>query len=78
MKQRIFSNWNLMRFLRLVLGIAIITQSILINDIWLLMISMVFTAMPIFNIGCCGASTCYHTPTKTSKKTTDIKYEEVV
>ena len=78
MKQTILRNWNFMRFLRLALGIAIIVQSAM-NGNWAMgLVGLLFTAMPVFNIGCCGTSGC-NTPIKHSKQNTkDITYEELV
>ncbi len=79
MKQIIFNNWNFMRFLRLGLGIAIIVQAAMAGN-WIMGIAgLLFTALPVFNIGCCSTTGC-DTPagkaTGTTKK--DIQYEEVV
>ena len=78
MKQAIFSNWNFMRFLRLVLGIFIIVQSVIVKDWAMGLLGLAFTAMPVFNIGCCGVNGCA-TPVKKSTETTkDVTYEEVL
>ena len=58
MKQIILSNWTLMRFLRLVMGIAILVQAVIAKDILFAFAGIVFTAMPVFNIGCCGTAGC--------------------
>ena len=58
MKQTIFNNWNFIRVLRLALGIAIIVQSLIFKDITMVLFGLFFTAMPIFNIGCCGSNAC--------------------
>lgn len=78
MKQAIFSNWNFMRFLRLALGIAIIVQSVIAKDWTLGIVGAVFTLMPVFNIGCCGAGGCATTRPITYETTKDVTYEEVV
>ena len=78
MKQAIFSNWNFMRFLRLGLGIAIIVQSAMAGNWTMGILGLLFTAMPIFNIGCCGTGECSTPIKKTSETTKDISYEEVV
>ena len=78
MKQTILRNWNFMRFLRLALGIAIIVQSAMNGNCAMGLVGLLFTAMPVFNIGCCGTSGC-NTPIKQSKQNTkDITYEELV
>ena len=78
MKQAIFSNWNFMRFLRLGLGIAIIVQSAMAENWAMGIVGLIFTAMPVFDIGCCGNAGCNYPEKKTSETTKDITYEEVV
>lgn len=78
MKQVIFSNWNFMRFLRLGLGIAIIVQSVMAGNWTMGILGLLFTAMPVFNIGCCGTAGCNVPTKKTSDTTKEISYEEVV
>ncbi len=78
MKQTIFSNWNFMRFLRLILGIVIIVQSIIIKDWPLALLGLLFTAMPVFNIGCCGVGSCAVPDKKRDEIKKEIMYEEVV
>jgi hypothetical protein len=78
MKQAIFNNWNFLRVFRLGIGIAILIQAFMAKDVMFGIIGLLFTSMPIFNIGCCGTGTCY-TPVKKMEETTkDIVYEEVV
>ena len=78
MKQAIFRNWNFMRFFRLVLGIVIIVQSIVVKDWAVGLLGVFFTSMPVFNIGCCSAGACYATPKKITENKKDVVYEEVV
>ena len=77
MKQTKLSNWNFMRFLRLGLGIAIIVQSAMVKDWTMGIVGLLFSAMPVFNIGCCGTSGCSTLTKKTTETTKDISYEEV-
>lgn len=77
MKQAIFSNWDFMRFVRLGLGIAIIVQSVIARDWMMGMMGVLFTSMPVFNIGCCGASGCATPVKKDIEPTKEITYEEV-
>ena len=67
-----------MRFVRLGLGIAIIAQAIANKDSLFIFFGAAFSAMAIFNYGCCGASGCYVPPKNSNNTTTDISYEEVV
>lgn len=76
----VLTNWNLFRLLRLVIGVAIIVQAILVKDSMLIVAGLLFTGMAVFNIGCCGTEGCY-TSAKAGKKIespADIIYEEVV
>ena len=78
MKQTIFSNWNFMRFLRLGLGLAVLVQAVIAKDVLFALLGLGFTAMPVFNIGCCGTNGCYVPPAKKEENTKEITYEEVV
>ena len=78
MKQTILSNWTFMRFLRLGLGIAIIVQAVIAKDVLFVFFGLAFTAMPVFNVGCCGTNGCYTPAKKNTESTKDITYEEVV
>ena len=78
MKQTLLSNWTLMRFLRLAMGIAILVQALIAKDMLFAFAGIVFTAMPVFNVGCCGTAGCAAPPKKNQATTKDIIYEEVV
>lgn len=78
MKQTILSNWTLMRFLRLAMGIAILVQAVIAKDMLFVFAGIIFTAMPVFNVGCCGTAGCAASPKKNQDKTKEIIYEEVV
>ena len=78
MKQTILSNWTLMRFLRLAIGIAILVQAVIAKDILFAFAGILFTALPVFNVGCCGINRCYTPAKKTTDATKDTTYEEVV
>lgn len=64
MKKAILSNWTFMRFLRLAMGIAILVQAVITKDLLFAFAGLVFTAMPVFNVGCCGTVDCAVTPLK--------------
>ena len=78
MKQGILSNWNFMRFVRLGLGIAIIVQAVIAKDWTMGILGVLFTSMPVFNIGCCGVGGCATPVKKDNENIKDITYEEVV
>jgi len=78
MKQVIFSNWNFIRVLRLAMGIAIMVQAFMAKDVLFGMIGILFTAMPVFNLGCCAAGNCAAPVRKEDPNAKEINYEEVV
>jgi hypothetical protein len=79
MKQTLLSNWNFMRVIRLVLGIFIMVQAVVVKDWTMGLLGIFFTALPVLNIGCCGAGGCATPPKKNAATNTkDITYEEVV
>ncbi len=77
--KKLLINWNLMRFVRLVLGIIIIIQGIITKQYIFALIGLLFAAMALLNIGCCGTMVCNNSKTANSESTTkEISYEEVV
>lgn len=77
MKELIFNNWNIIRFLRLGIGIAIVVQAIMASDVMIALAGLLFTGMAVFNAGCCGTSGCNTTPVRKSNSSEDISYEEI-
>jgi hypothetical protein len=78
MKETLLQNWNFMRLLRLLAGIAIIIQAVANKDTVFGVAGLLFTMMALFNTGCCGTGGCYTPIKKTTKSTEEISYEEVV
>lgn len=76
MMKTYFSSWNILRVLRLVAGVFIIGQGIVTRDWIFAGAGVLFSLMPIFNIGCCAASGC-KTPVRKTGNTEEITYEEV-
>lgn len=79
LKSTLFSGWNLMRWFRLGLGIAIIFQFIQQKDIFIGMIGVTLLLQAAFNVGCCANGNCSVSPsdksnTKTLEETT---FEEI-
>ena len=73
----ITSQWNIMRFIRLIIGIMIIVQAIAGRNVMVGILGVIFTAMALFNVACCGSNGC--TPTKnTNNNPNEFTYEEVV
>mgnify|MGYP000493991150 CR=1 FL=1 len=63
-----------MRFLRLVIGIAIIVQAVVAKDIMLGIAGIFFTSLPVFNIGCCAGGNCYVPAKKEISKNESADY----
>jgi len=78
MKQTILSNWNFVRWVRLVMGIAIVAQSVAVKDFAFSVIGMALAGMAVFNIGCCGTGNCYTPVNRNAELAKEIIYEEVV
>ncbi len=73
------SNWNFFRLLRLILGIMMLVQAIMLKDVLLGIAASIFSIMALSNTGCCGVNTCCQSSTPTSKESSkEITYEEVV
>lgn len=70
-------NWNFLRILRLAIAIFIIYQGIQSKEWMFILAGAIFAIMPLFNVGCCGTSSCNVPISKTNKNLEDITYEEV-
>lgn len=78
MKDLILNNWNIIRFIRLGIGVAIIVQAIVATDILFGLAGLLFTGMAVFNASCCGTGACA-TPSAGKKSgSKEVSYEEVV
>lgn len=76
----ILKNWNLMRLLRLAIGVWAIISAIQTGQEALGLLGAVVLAMAIFNIGCCGVNGCAprsEQNKKSPKNPGEIEYEEI-
>jgi hypothetical protein len=78
MKALILHNWNFMRVLRLVIGIAILAQGIIAKELLPGVLGLLLATMAVFNAGCCGSGGCATAPYKKQSSTKETTYEEVV
>lgn len=76
--KKYLQNWNFVRFLRLLMGIAIIVQGIQIKEYAISLLGAWLTIMAIANVGCCGVNSC-NTNYTTNKNATNksAEYEEI-
>lgn len=71
-----FKSWDLMRLVRLVLGVTLVFQGIDLQQWLLVALGVLFVLMPILNIGCCGTNSCTNTFSKTNK-TKETTFTEI-
>lgn len=78
-KSTLFTNWHLVRILRLVFGVFVLVQAVTMRDALAGMISALFLYQAITNTGCCGASGCAVPTTSVNKdqKIEEVEYEEI-
>lgn len=77
MKALFFKNWNVMRILRLAMGVFIITQGVMANEWVLTIMGGIFSLLALLNIGCCGTTACSMPTPKHKGLVKDITYEEI-
>lgn len=78
LKQRIFTNWNLMRVVRLGLGLWLLVMSVQAKDVAMVFFSAFFVITAIGGIGCCGVNGCAAPGNnKGAQPLTEIEYEEI-
>ena len=78
MKNTILSGWNLMRWLRLAIGVAIAYQAFVTQNGLLGLLAGIFIFQALANAACCGTSACNTAPGKqNSGKTEDVEFEEI-
>lgn len=78
LKQRIFTNWNLMRVIRLGLGVWLLVMSVQAKDMAMAFFSAFFVITAIGGIGCRGVNGCAApVNNKAAEPLTEIDYEEI-
>lgn len=82
MKDRLLHGWTFQRGLYLAMGITIIIQSIISNQIMGTFLGIYFASMGLFAFGCasgnCFGGNCETLPMKkTDKKIEDVTFEEI-
>jgi hypothetical protein len=60
------------------MGIAILVQAFITKELLFALAGIMFTAMPIFNLGCCGTNGCAAPQSKKQDTSKETVYEEVV
>ncbi len=77
-RSRVLSNWNVMRGLRLVLGVWLLVMSVQSHDTAMIFLSAFLVLTASFGVGCCGVNGCY-APSRTNadKVADEVDYDEV-
>ncbi|HLF53260.1 hypothetical protein [Flavobacterium sp.] len=58
MIKNIYTNWNYIRVIRLVLGVIVMIQAVYTKTYLFLIPGILFTGMALFNTSCCGSNGC--------------------
>jgi hypothetical protein len=76
MKERLLSNWTVIRLTRLLIGAGAAVHGILQNEFIFMAAGLFLLLGAVLNYSCCGSAGC---PIPYSKKQTnkDIEYEEM-
>lgn len=82
MKDRILTNWTFTRALYLIIGIAVIVQSVMSQQWFGVAFGSYFASMGLFAFGCaagnCYSGNCVREPQQKSKTAIqDVEFEEV-
>lgn len=63
-KQHLLTNWHVMRWIRLILGIALLAYAIVSHDMLSGILASFLLFQAILNAGCCGVNGCDVTTAK--------------
>ena len=77
MMKTLLTNWNLMRGIRLALGILIFVEGLRSDIIPLTLMGAAFAALALFNVGCGAGGCTVHPPRSKPSGKTNVEYEEV-
>lgn len=76
LKNLIFTNWHMTRWIRLAIGLALMYQAIAASSPLPGLFSVFFLVQAIGNIGCCFSSAC-SVPLKKNNTSEVVTYEEI-
>lgn len=82
LKQRLFTNWHLVRIMRLGIGMMLLVAGIQNKDWAMGLFSLFFLYQAVTDTGCCGTKgycppAVKRNPNATSIQTDQIEYEEI-
>ncbi len=80
-KERLLTNWHIMRVFRLGIGVWMLVMAIQTHDWAIGLFSAFFLYQAVTDTGCCGTQSCYAPPVKPATKKInaieDTEYEEI-
>ncbi len=76
LQQRLFNNWNFIRFLRLALAIFILVNAVRAEDRLIMAGGIFILGQTLLNVGCCGFGGCAIDQEQTPANG-EISYEEI-
>ena len=76
MKERILTNWTFARALYLIMGIAVIIQSVISQQWFGVALGGCFASMGLFAFGCTSCN-CYVAPKQKTSTIQNVNFEEV-
>jgi hypothetical protein len=77
MKERILTNWTFARALYLIIGIAVIIQSVMSHQWFGVAFGGYFASMGLFAFGCAAGNCATEQLQKSNTTIEDVKFEEV-
>lgn len=78
LKQTLFTNWHLMRWLRLLLGTVMASEALMRWDALSGMIAAFFLYQALTNTGCCGTDGCAMPASNADvHEIKEVSYEEI-
>ncbi len=75
--KHILNGWHFARWIRLFIGLYILIQGIMDSQWWFAALGLLFTLMPVFNVGCCGGSCATSASSQSMDNRVGVIYEEV-
>lgn len=79
LRNLLFTNWSLVRWIRLAIGLAFLYQAIAVTSLLFAIFSVFFLVQAIANTGCCLAPACSAPVRENHAKNKDVQvqYEEI-
>ena len=81
LKQKLLTNWDVIRIFRLGIGIMLLVSGVLSKDWMMGLFSLFFLYQAVTNTGCCGTASCFTNPpdkrNDNSRQIEEVEYEEI-